>query len=297
MAVRIVRLGSPRVAGEGVRLGTRTGCRRPAGARMSSPLAVYARQRLSIFAGAFVVLLLVAAPKAALAADIAVYCSNGFRAVMQDLVPQFERSTNNTVKITYGLSTDLQRRIEGGDAFDLAILTPALIQTLAQQGRVVANSRATLARSPIGIATKHGSAALDFRTADGLTRALRSAKSIGYAKEGASAAFFLATVERLGLARELQSRIVAAASGAAVGASVAKGDLELGVLPVSEILPIAGIDVGGTFPGELAGFITMTAGVSTHATSAPAARVLIEFLSMPSSEAVLRTRGMERARQ
>ena len=230
-----------------------------------------------------------------MAADIAVYCSNGFRAVMEDLMPQFERSTNNTVKVTYGLSTDLERRIEAGEAFDLAILTPALIETLAQQGRVVANSRATLARSPIGIATKRGSAALDLRTADGLTRTLRAAKSIGYAKEGASAAFFLATLERLGLTRVLESRIVAAASGAAVGASVAKGDLELGVLPVSEILPIAGIDVAGTFPSDLAGFITMTAGVSAHATNAPTARALIEFLSTPSSEAVLRTRGMERA--
>ena len=215
---------------------------------------------------------------------------------MQDLVSQFERSTNNTVKVTYGLSTDLERRIEIGDAFDLAILTPALIETLAQQRRVVADSRTTLARSPIGIATKHGSAAIDLRTADGLTRALRAAKSIGYAKEGASAAFFLATAERLGLTRVLEGRIVAAASGAAVGASVAKGDLELGVLPVSEILPIAGIDVAGVFPGDLAGFITMTAGMSTHATNPSAARALIEFLSMPSSEAVLRTRGMERVR-
>ena len=268
MAVRIVRLGSPRVAGAGLR----------------------------IFAGVCVALFLVAVPKAVLAADVVVYCSNGFRAVMEDLMPRFEQSTNNRVKVTYGLSTDLERRIEAGEAFDLAILTPTLIETLAQQGRVVASSRATLARSPIGIATKRGSAALDLRTADGLTRALRAAKSIGYAKEGASAAFFLATVERLGLSRELASRIVAAASGAAVGASVAKGDLELGVLPVSEILPIAGIDVAGTFPGDLAGFITMTAGVSAHATNASAARALIDFLSTPASEAVLRTRGMERVR-
>ena len=215
---------------------------------------------------------------------------------MQDLVPQFERSTQNTVKVTYGLSTDLERRIEGGDAFDLAILTPALIETLATNGRIMTNSRATLARSPIGIAAKHGSTALDLRTEDGLTRTLRAATSIGYAKDGASAAFFLATVERLGLTRTLQSRIVAAASGAAVGASVAKGDLDLGVLPVSEILPIAGIDVAGTFPGALAGFITMTAGVSARATNAPAARALMVFLSTPASDAVLRSRGMERGR-
>ena len=115
-------------------------------------------------------------------------------------------------------------------------------------------------------------------------------------KEGASAAFFLATVERLGLTQALQGRIVAAESGGAVGASVEKGDLALGVLPVSEILPIAGIDVAGIFPGDLPGFITMTAGVSAHATNAPAARELMAFLTTPASEAVLRTRGMERAR-
>ena len=278
------------------RLANCSGRRRPAFLRESSRTATSARRQSPIVAGAIVVLLLVAAPRAALAADIAVYCSNGFRAVMEDLVPQFERSTNNTVKVTYGLSTDLERRIEGGEAFDLAILTPALIETLAQQGRVVANPRATLARSPIGIATKRGSAAFDLRTADGLTRVLRSAKSIGYAKEGASAAFFLATVERLGLSRELEGRIVAAGSGAAVGASVAKGDLELGVLPVSEILPIAGVDVAGVFPGDLAGFITMTAGMSTRTSNPDATGALTEFLRGPMSDASLRERGMERVR-
>ena len=178
------------------------------------------------------------------AAEIHVLCSNGFKAVMEDLAPQFERATANVVRVTYGLSAELSRRIQGGEPFDLAILTPELIEGLAREGRVAADSR-TLARSPIALAMKQGAARPDLGTDDSLRRALLGATSIAYAREGASASHFLAVLQQLGLSETLRSRVVALASGAAVGASVSRGEAELGVLPVSEIMPIAGIEIAG----------------------------------------------------
>ena len=46
------------------------------------------------------------------AAEIHVLCSNGFKAVMEDLAPQFERATANMVRVTYGLRQN-SRRIQG----------------------------------------------------------------------------------------------------------------------------------------------------------------------------------------
>ncbi|HUR32840.1 MAG TPA: substrate-binding domain-containing protein [Vicinamibacterales bacterium] len=230
------------------------------------------------------------------AADVTVLCSNGFRAVMEDLVPSFEQATTHRVSVTYGLSAELMRRIGAGAPFDLAILTPPLIDSLVSQGRVDAPSRSTLARSPIGIATRRGAAKPDLGSVESLTRSMLAAGSIGYAREGASAAFFMALVQQLFPAGSRRPAIIAADSGAAVGAAVGRGDVELGVLPVSEILPISGVEVAGTFPGPLAGYITMTAGVSARAAQPAATRALIAFLTDPAALPVIRRHGMERAR-
>jgi molybdate transport system substrate-binding protein len=228
------------------------------------------------------------------AAEIHVLCSNGFKAVMEDLAPQFERATSNTVRVTYGLSAELSRRIQGGEPFDLAILTPELIDGLAREGRVVADSRTTLARSPIALAMKQGAVRPDLRTDDSLRRTLLSATSIGYAREGASASHFLAVLQQLDLSEMLRSRIVALASGAAVGASVSSGVVELGVLPVSEIMPIAGIEIAGAFPKSRAGFITITAAMGARALEPAASKAFITFLADPSAQPLLVKRGMER---
>ena len=230
------------------------------------------------------------------AAEIHVLCSNGFKAVMEDLAPQFEKATANVVRVTYGLSAELSRRIQGGEPFDLAILTPELIDGLAREGTVVADSRMTLARSPIALAMKQGAPRPDLGTNDSLRQALLGATSIAYAREGASASHFLAVLQQLGLSETLKSRVVALASGAAVGASVSRGVAELGVLPVSEIMPIAGIEVAGAFPNGLAGFITITAATGARALEPAASKAFIAFLADPSAQAVLVKRGMERPR-
>jgi molybdate transport system substrate-binding protein len=241
-------------------------------------------------------LVLMMLPRAACAAELRVLCSNGFRAVMGDLVPVFERTTSNHVNVTYGLSTELVSRIRAGEPFDVAILTPALVDELVQQGIVSAPSRANLARSAIGLVIRQGAPKPDLRNPAAVRRTLLAAPSVAYAKEGASAAFFLSLVQQLGLGDALKTRIVASASGAAVASSVARGEVALGVMPVSEILPATGVEVGGTFPGELGGFITMTAAVSRRPAQSAAATDLIRYLTNESASAALQRRGMESPR-
>ena len=80
------------------------------------------------------------------AAEIKVLCSNGIKAVMEELIPQFEQATKHRVRVTYGLSAALKRQIEAGEVFDLAVLTPALVDDLIKQGKVASASLATTVR-------------------------------------------------------------------------------------------------------------------------------------------------------
>jgi molybdate transport system substrate-binding protein len=242
----------------------------------------------------FVTLTVLAEPGLAGAAEIKVLCSNGIKAVMEELVPRFEQATRHTITIRYGLSAALERQIEAGEPFDIAVLTPPLIDDLVKQGKIAGDTRATLARSGMALAIRAGAAKPDIRTTDALKRTLLASKSLAYAKEGASGVFFVALLQKLNLAEALKSKSKLTTTGEEVSASVARGDVELGVLPVSEILPVRGIEVLGTFPADVQGYVVMVAGVNPAAAQSAASRELIKFIMAPAALPVIKKKGMER---
>jgi molybdate transport system substrate-binding protein len=214
--------------------------------------------------------------------------------VVEELAPQFEQATKHKVVITYGLAAALKRQIEAGEPFDVAVLTPPLIDDLIKQGKIAGDTRTVVARSGIGLFMRAGARKPDVRTTDALKRTLLEATSIAYAKEGASGVFFAGLVERLGLADGLKSTLRPTATGEEVGASVARGDAQIGVLPLSEILPVHGVEVLGAFPADVQGYVVMVAGVGSGTTQRAAVNELIKFLMAPTALSVIKKRGMER---
>ena len=233
-------------------------------------------------------------PASLAAAEITVLCSNGIKAVMEDLVPKFEKATGHKVVIEYDLAAVLKQNIEGGTAFDLAILTPPLVDDLIKQGKVAADSRTMLARSGLGLLIRAGGHKRDISSTDAFKRTLLEAKSIAYAKVGASGVYFAELVQKLGVADALKSKSRLTATGEEVGESVARGDVELGVLPLSEILPVKGAELLGMFPADVQSYIVMTAGVSAGAKQGQVARELIKFVTAPAALPVIKAKGMER---
>jgi molybdate transport system substrate-binding protein len=228
------------------------------------------------------------------AAEIGVFCSNGMKAVMQRLLPQFERSTKHRVLVTYGVSADLKRRIDAGESFDIAVLTPTLIDDAVDQGKIAGDTRIVLARSPMAIAIRTGALKTDISTIDALKRALLTSNSIAYAREGAAGVFFAGLVQRLDLEESLKSKIKLTTTGAEVSAAVGGGDADLGVLPLSEIVSVSGVEVLGTFPSDVRGYLTMVAGASSRSTQRHVVDELVRFLTSPGSQSVLEQMGMER---
>jgi molybdate transport system substrate-binding protein len=235
--------------------------------------------------------------RAAGAAEITVLCSVGLKAVMDDLAPKFEQATKHKVILKYDLAAVLKRQVEAGDAFDLVVLTPPMVDDLIKQSKLAADSRTVIARSGLAIAVKAGAKKPDLSTTDAFKRALLEAKSIAYAKEGASGVYFAEIIQGLKIADALKAKSTLTTSGDAIGEAVLHGTAEFGVLPVSEILPVHGIEVGGIFPAEVQRYIVMAAGVGVHAKQAGAARDLVKFLTAPAALPVIKVKGMERTAQ
>jgi len=234
--------------------------------------------------------------RASNAEQITVLCSNGFKAVAEDLVPKYERESGHQVVVKYGLAATLKQRIEGGEAFDVALVTPAAIDDLIEHGKVARDSRTTIARSGLALEIRAGARKPDVGSGDAFKRTLLTAKSIAYAKEGASGVAFAALIQRLGLADQLKSKSRLTATGEEVSAAVVGGEVELGVLPLSEILPVKGAEVGGLFPADLQSYIVIVGGVNPKTSSANAARALIRYLTAPAAEPVIQAKGMEKVR-
>jgi molybdate transport system substrate-binding protein len=237
------------------------------------------------------VLSLVAQASAAQAAEIKVLCSTALRPVMQELVPQFERATGHKVVVQYGVSAVMQRQVEAGEPFDAIFLTVKQLDALVQGSKIAPGTRTPIARSGMAIAIHAGAARPDIKTVDALKRTVLAAKSISYAKEGASGLYFIALATRLGIVEKL--KLKPTDSGDAVAAAVASGAAELGMLPVSEILPVKGLELLGEFPKEVQEYAISVGGVSIASKQAGAAKELIKFLTAPAAVPVIKKTGME----
>jgi molybdate transport system substrate-binding protein len=223
---------------------------------------------------------------------LVVLCSNGIKASVEELAPRFERDSHTKVTVKYDLAANLKRRIEGGEAFDVAIVTPAATDDLIKQGKIAANSRTMIARSDLAFEMRAGGRKPDLSTVDALKNTLLNAKTVAFAKEGASGILFQQVITKLGIADKV--KMMPTTTGEAVSAAVVNGTAEFGILPVSEILPVKGAEVAGTFPGETRSFIEMVGGVNAASGHAADARTLIEFLISPQAAPVLKKTGMSR---
>ena len=225
------------------------------------------------------------------AADLKVLCSNGLREVMLEVAPEFERATGHKLNMTFGLAAAFKQRIEGGEAFDVVVLVPALLDDVVKQGKVTADSRAVIARAGNGLAIRAGAPRPDIKTPEAFKTTLLNAKSIAYAKAGQSGVYFVGLLDRLGIADAVKA--LPQATGVEVGAAVQNGTAELGVLPASEILPIKGVELLGPFPAAVQGYVVMEAGVGAAAKDPAAAAALVKFLKSPEHVGVIKQKGME----
>jgi molybdate transport system substrate-binding protein len=221
-------------------------------------------------------------------------CTNGLKSVLLDLVPEFERTTGSKVVVTWGSANGLLKELETGAGGDLAILTAEAIDGLIARGKVIAGSRVDLARSGIGIAVRKGASKPDIASPDALKRALRAAKSVAHSKTGMSGIYFPTVIERLGIADEMKSKIVMPDPGTPVGEVVAKGEAEIGVQQISELLPVAGIEVVGPLPPTLQKITTFSAGLLVAAKEPETAEALVKFLATRAPP-LLASKGLEPA--
>jgi molybdate transport system substrate-binding protein len=173
----------------------------------------------------------------------------------------------------------------------MTIITREAVDRLVRDGILVAGSTADLAQSGVGIAVRAGAPKPDISTVAALQRTLLETKSIAFTRHGASGVHFAQVIERLGIADEVRRK--AHIGDAYIGEVVARGEAEMAVQQISELMPVAGIDIVGPLPDEVQKISVFAAGVFRTARNPDGAAKMIAHLAEPGLAPLLIRKGLE----
>src|SRR5262245_12560093 len=225
------------------------------------------------------------------AAEIKVLSGNGAKAAVRELCTQFERATGNKINLHFEVNADIQKKIEAGEAFDVAVLNPPVIDALSKEAKIVAGSRADIGRAGLGVAVRQGALKPDISFVDAFKRTLLAAQAVAYPGKGTSGLYFVSLLDRMGI-EAMQGKLKPMEAEDTVEI-VARGDADLVVVVATRIVDVGGVEMVGPIPDELQTKIGFAAGLSTSAKDPDVAKSLIRFLTSPSAGATLRAKGVD----
>jgi molybdate transport system substrate-binding protein len=212
--------------------------------------------------------------------------------VWTEVAATFERQAGHKVVMTPHIAATAKRMIDGGERFDVVILTPAVVDQLIRDNKVVATSRVDIMRVGIGVAVRAGQPRPDISSVAAFKSALLNANSIVYLKTGTSGVYLTGLMEKLGIAEQLRAKTRRPEEDI-VGPMVARGEADVGITAMSTLLATPGLSVVGPIPEEIQSYVIFTGGISTSTPSADASRALLKFLVSPAVVPAIRSKGLQ----
>ncbi len=251
--------------------------------------------RMRWLTGAAATLLAVAlVATGAQAAEVRVISAGAVRAIVTELARAYEQETGNTVTLTFG-TVGVVRQKMAADPVDVVIMTDVAVDDSARQGAVVAGSRVDIARTGMGVGVRQGAPRPDISSAEAFKQTLLAARSIVYvdpAQGATSGIHFASVLQRLGIAEAMKPKTTLVPGGYPAEL-VAKGEVEMVVHQISEIVPVKGVTLVGPLPKELQKVTTYSAGVAAKTASAELARGFIAFLTRPTFKVKFAEAGLD----
>ena len=240
--------------------------------------------------------LLLVGPGAA-SAQVKVLISGGFSPAYRELLPQFEKSTGITVTTATGGSVGAGPNTIGGQLrrgvpADVVILAREGLGDLIAEGRILSGSDVDLAGSAIGMIVPAGAPKPDISTVDALKQTLLRAKSVAISTSTSGVYLTTKLFPRLGIADEMAAKTQTSGS-----AAVGRGEAEIGLQQVSEVLAVPNATYVGTIPADVQYFTVYAAAIVSDSKAVESARRLIAFLSAEGATGAIRKSGMEPSRK
>lgn len=230
-----------------------------------------------------------------LAAEIKVLTAGAFKPVVTAVVADFEKQSGHKVIVENDTAGALLKRIGGGEAFDLVVLTPGALDELTKAGKVATGGATKLARVAIGVAVKRGAPLPDISTVAAFQNALLAARAVAYidpAAGGSSGIYLTQLFEKMGIADRIKAKAVLVPGGL-VAQRLLNDEADIAIHQISEILAVPGALLVGPIPAEIQNYTVYAGGLSANAKDADAARALLAALKSDSARDIMKAKGLE----
>ena len=230
-------------------------------------------------------------------ADVKVLSGGAMQPALAELIPKFEQASGHKVVIEYGGAGAMADRIQRGEAADVAIVTPAQIDALEKQGKIVPRSRTDLAKVGIALFVRKGASKPNIGSVDAFRSALLAAKSITYPAPGGGSpagVYIPSMLERLGIVDQINAKAnLNFKQPSDRFAAVAAGEVELGLSQMTEVIAAPNVDLVGPLPAAIQSFTSFSGAITTSSQQPQSARAFLRFISSPSAMSMMKAKGFE----
>ena len=158
----------------------------------------------------------------------------------------------HTVKLEFQPMGKLTKSLADGYPADMVVVTSEVLEQLRNEPKLDVPRSKPIARVGIGVAVHESAPVPDIRTVEAFRKTLLAAKSVVYIdpKIGTSGKHVAEILQRLGIAEQVNAK-AKLGSGGYITEPVGRGEIELGIHQISEILPVKGVKLAGPLPAEL----------------------------------------------
>jgi molybdate transport system substrate-binding protein len=233
----------------------------------------------------------------ALAADIHVMSGGAPKEVLAVLAPEFEKQTGHKVHFSYIVISAMQQKLAAGEKPDMVLMPVPALAAQAKAGIMRQEPQARLGIVSVSLIVKKGAAKPDIATMDSFRQAMLTAKSVVHANPAAtpSGAHLAKVWETLGIADAMKPKVTFSNALDGGVAAISKGEAEVGLYPLSEVITEKGVSVVGLIPPEVQLNTIYAAGVLAANASPDPAIAFIKFLADPANAGHWKQAGFEPA--
>ncbi len=232
------------------------------------------------------------------AAELKIMATGSMAEPLKELGEAFSHKTGHTLSFSLGTTGVVMNKIKGGEKSDVIVISVEAADALEKDGTIVAATRADVANSLLGVAVKKGARSPDIATPDAFKNAVLAARSISYPdpKLGATSGVYIESLfQKLGIAEAAKAKAFVKPIGAQVADAVAKGEIELGLTFLSELVPNKEITLVGPFPDAIQNPTLYTAAVTSGSANDEAARAFVAYITGAEAAGPLKAAGVSPA--
>jgi molybdate transport system substrate-binding protein len=227
------------------------------------------------------------------AAEVTVMSGGAVKSAFTAATDAWSKQHGHKVNATFAPAGELRKKVGAGETADILIVPSENLAEYEKAGVLLPATRRDLGTVAIGVAVKKGAARPDISTPEAFKKTLQDAKSLTYmdpARGTSGKHVDEQVLPKLGIRDEVRAK-TRFGEGGYIADKVAKGEVELALHQMTEMLPVPGIDIVGPLPRELQKETVYSAVIMKGAKNPKEAEALLAYLVSPEGRKAFLERG------